>query len=360
MRIGIIGLPLSGKTTLFEALTGTAPGDRKSGRQGPDIKVVKVMDERVTRLAEMYHPKKVTYAEMEYLDFAGIVKDGQSREMDGAFLKSVGRIDAFVHVVRVFPDAIFPHPLGSVNPIRDMDRFHTDLVLSDLSIVEKRLERLQKDMKRGLPVKEELALLKRCQEALENETFLVQLDLSPDERHRLRGYDFLTLRPMIVALNVHEGQLGTPEMEALVTEVERRYPFLEGSLFVVAGEIEMEIAQLSGEDATLFLKDLGIEESAMTRLIHLCYRKLGRISFFTVGEDEVKAWTIPEGLPAAKAAGVIHSDFERGFIKAEVIAYEDLIRVGGIPAARQKGLLRLEGKEYPVQDGDVITFRFNV
>ena len=360
MRIGIIGLPLSGKTTLFEALTGTAPGDRKPGRQGPDIKVVKVMDERVTRLAEMYHPKKVTYAEMEYLDFGGIVKDGQSREMDGAFLKSIGRVDAFVQVVRAFPDHVFPHPLGKVDPLRDMERFHTDLILSDLSIIEKRLERLSKDQKRGLPVKGELTLLKRCQAALEGETFLIQLDLTPDERHRLRGYDFLTLRPMIVALNVHESQLGASETEALKAEVARRYPFLRDGLFVVAGEIEMEIAQLSGEDAALFLKDLGIEESAMNRLIHLCYRKLGRISFFTVGEDEVKAWTIPEGLPAAKAAGVIHSDFERGFIKAEVIPYEDLVRIGGIPAARQKGLLRLEGKEYPVQDGDVITFRFNV
>ena len=318
------------------------------------------MDERVARLAEMYHPKKVTYAEMEYLDFGGIVKDGQSREMDGAFLKSIGRLDAFVQVVRAFPDHVFPHPLGKVDPLRDMERFHTDLILSDLSIIEKRLERLSKDQKRGLPVKGELTLLKRCQAALEGETFLIQLDLTPDERHRLRGYDFLTLRPMIVALNVHESQLGASETEALKAEVARRYPFLRDGLFVVAGEIEMEIAQLSGEDAALFLKDLGIEESAMNRLIHLCYRKLGRISFFTVGEDEVKAWTIPEGLPAAKAAGVIHSDFERGFIKAEVIPYEDLVRIGGIPAARQKGLLRLEGKEYPVHDGDVITFRFNV
>ncbi len=360
MRIGIIGLPLSGKTTLFEALTGSSPENRHSGRQGPDIKVVKVMDDRVTHLAEMYHPKKVTYAEMEYLDFAGIVKDGQTREMDGAFLKSIGKIEAFIHVVRVFPDRVFPHPLGKVDPLRDIERFHTDLILSDLSIIEKRLERLRKDMKRGLPVKEETALLQRCQGVLEDETFLNQLELDAAARQRLRGYDFLTLRPMIVALNVHEDQLGSPEVETLTRQVEEKYPFLKDSLFVVAGGIEMEIAQLSGEDAVEFLEDLGIEESAMNRLIHLCYRKLGRISFFTVGEDEVKAWTIPKGLPAVKAAGVIHSDFERGFIKAEVIAYDDLMKVGGIPAARQKGLLRLEGKDYPVKDGDVITFRFNV
>ncbi len=360
MRIGIIGLPLSGKTTLFEALTGAAPGGRKIGRQGPDIKVVKVMDERVTRLAEMYRPKKVTYAEMEYLDFAGIVKDGERGEMDGAFLKSVGKMDAFVHVVRAFPESVFPHPMGRVDPLRDMERFHTDLILSDLSIVEKRLERLRKDLRRGLPVKEELTLLERCREALEGETFLSQLDLDAGARQRLRGFDFLTLRPMIVALNVHEGQLGTSEIEALTAEIEGAYPFLRESLLVVAAKIEMEIAQLSLEDAEAFLKDLGISEGVMNRLIHLCYRKLGKISFFTVGKDEVKAWTIPEGLPAAKAAGVIHSDFERGFIKAEVIAYDDLMNVGGIPEARQKGLLRLEGKTYPVRDGDVITFRFNV
>ncbi len=360
MRIGIIGLPLSGKTTLFEALTGASPADHKAGRQGPDIKVVKVMDERVARLAEMYQPKKVTYAEMEYLDFAGIVKDGEKGEMDGAFLKSVGKIDAFVHVVRAFPDSVFPHPLGKVDPMRDLERFHTDLILSDLSIVEKRLERLQKDLKRGLPVKEELALLDRCRDALEAETFLHQLALGRPDLQRLKGFDFLTMRPMIVALNIHESQLNSPEIEALVEAIEAAYPFLKDSLFVVAGKIEMEIAQLSEEDAADFLEDLGIEESAMNRLIHLCYRKLGRVSFFTVGKDEVKAWTIPEGLPAAKAAGVIHSDFERGFIKAEVISYDDLVRAGSIAEARQKGLLRLEGKDYPVRDGDVITFRFNV
>jgi len=360
MRIGIIGLPLSGKTTLFEALTGSSPDDHKAGRQGPDIKVVKVMDERVTHLAEMYQPKKVTYAEMEYLDFAGIVKDGEKGEMDGAFLKSVGKIEAFVHVVRVFPESVFPHPLGGVDPLRDIERFHTDLILSDLSIIEKRLERLQKDLKRGLPVKEEISLLERCKDTLEEESFLNQLDLEETARQRLKGFDFLTMRPMIVALNVHESQLGTSEVDQLMEKIEKVYPFLSDGLFVVAGKIEMEIAQLSDEDAAVFLEDLGIEESAMNRLIHLCYRKLGRISFFTVGKDEVKAWTIPEGLPAVKAAGVIHSDFERGFIKAEVISYDDLMRVGGIPEARQKGLLRLEGKDYPVRDGDVITFRFNV
>ncbi len=360
MRIGVIGLPLSGKTTLFEALTGTSPDSRKSGRQGPNIKVVKVPDERVDRLAEMYHPKKVTYAEMEYLDFAGIVRDGHTREMDGAFLKSVGKIDAFVHVARVFPETVFPHPLGKVDPIRDIERFHTDLLLSDLSIVEKRLERLQKDVKRGLPVEKEMVLFERCRDALEEENFLSQVVSDPSDLQRLRSYDFLTLKPIIVALNVHEDQLGKPGTESLTRQVEGRFPFLKGSLFVVAGEIEMEIAQLSEEDAAMFLKDLGIKESAMKRLIHLCYQKLGRISFFTVGKDEVKAWTIPEGLPAVKAAGVIHSDFERGFIKAEVIAYEELVKAGGVPTARQKGLLRLEGKDYPVRDGDVITFRFNV
>lgn len=353
-------MPLSGKTTLFEALTGASPADHKGGREGPDIKVVKVMDPRVTRLAEMYQPKKVTYAEMEYLDFAGIVKDGQQGEMDGSFLKSIGKIDAFVHVVRVFPDSVFPHPLGKVDPLRDMERFHTDLILSDLAIIEKRLERLRKDLKRGLPVKEEIALLERCGDALEDEVFLNQVDLDEAARQRLKGFDFLTMRPMIVALNVHEDQLGTDEMDQIMAKMEETYPFLKDSLFVVAGKIEMEIAQLNEEDAADFLEDLGIAESAMNRLIHLCYRKLGRISFFTVGKDEVKAWTIPRGLPAAKAAGVIHSDFERGFIKAEVISFDDLVRLGGIPEARQRGLLRLEGKDYPVRDGDVITFRFNV
>ncbi len=353
-------MPLSGKTTLFEALTGASPADHKGGREGPDIKVVKVMDPRVTRLAEMYQPKKVTYAEMEYLDFAGIVKDGQQGEMDGSFLKSIGKIDAFVHVVRVFPDSVFPHPLGKVDPLRDMERFHTDLILSDLAIIEKRLERLRKDLKRGLPVKEEIALLERCGDALEGEIFLNQVDLDEAARQRLKGFDFLTMRPMIVALNVHEDQLGTDEMDQIMAKMEETYPFLKDSLFVVAGKIEMEIAQLNEEDAADFLEDLGIAESAMNRLIHLCYRKLGRISFFTVGKDEVKAWTIPRGLPAAKAAGVIHSDFERGFIKAEVISFDDLVRLGGIPEARQRGLLRLEGKDYPVRDGDVITFRFNV
>jgi len=360
MRIGIIGLPLCGKTTLFEALTGASSEGQRPGRQGPDIKVVKVMDARVTRLSEMYQPKKTTYAEMEYLDFAGIVKDGQNREMDGSFLKSVGRIEAFVHVVRAFPDSVFPHPLGKVDPMRDIERFHTDLILSDLSIIEKRMERLEKDAKRGLPVKDETAILKNCQSALEAETFLSQISLTPAEKQQLRGFDFLTLRPLILALNIHENHIGDAALDALADKIQTTYPFLEDALFRVAGEIEMEIAQLSPEDAALFLKDLGIEESAMSRLIRLCYRKLGKISFFTVGEDEVKAWTIPEALPAAKAAGTIHSDFERGFIKAEIISYDTLMEVGTIPAARQKGLLRLEGKEYPVRDGDIINFRFNV
>jgi len=358
MKIGIIGLANSGKTTVFNALTGlemeTAGYSSMAGE--PNVGTVKVPDERVDRLAEMYNPRKITYATVEYVDYLGIAQGDPAQNRKVADL--IKDVDAVVHVVRGFEDETVPHPLVSVDPVRDAGTVELELILSDLELVEKRLERIEEGEKRGRKADQgERGLLLRCREELEGEVALRRVDFSEQDRLAMRHLQFLSVKPELVLLNEGEGDPGTERESSLLQR-------LEGScnlpVLALPGKIEMEISQLSPEEAELFLRDLGIGASAMARVIGFCYEHLGLISFLTVGEDEVRAWTVHRGTAAQRAAGKIHSDIERGFIRAEVVACDDLLREGSMGKAREKGLVRLEGKTYAVQDGDVINFRFNV
>lgn len=359
MKVAIIGLSNSGKTTVFNALTGqnvettvypTTSGD-------PNLGVVKVPDPRLDKLSEIFKPKKTTYASIEYIDYIGLTKgDMQQNRKVFDLIKDV---DAIVHVVRVFENAAVVHPTGNIDPLRDIDTIELELIFGDLEFVEKRLERMEQGVKRGKkPDESERKLLVKCKDFLDREIALRDVKFSEEEQKAMRPLQFLSNKPEVVVLNVGEKDLNTDDIKKLHSSIITRYPSL--SVLTMCGRIEMEIAQLSPDDAKLFLDDLRIEEPASNKLIHMCYDILGLISFFTYLGDEVKSWTITKGTNAQKAAGKVHSDIERGFIRAEVISFEDFISAGNIHAARDKGLLRLEGKTYEVKDGDIINFRFNV
>jgi GTP-binding protein YchF len=358
MKVGIAGLANSGKTTVFNALTGQdAPVAEYSVKGSPtNVGVVKVPDPRVDALAEIFQPGKVTFATVEYIDDAGIVRGdaAQNRKV----VEMIKDVDAVLHVVRAFEDPVVVHPLGAPDPLRDASTVEVELIFSDLELVEKRLERMAEGARKGKKADEsEKALLLRCGEALENETPLRGVEFSEGDEVVMRHLQFISIKPELMLLNVGEEDLGGDEEKGLLKKLEESYGLPALS---VPGKIEMEISQLSREEAQLFLQDLGIEESAMARVIRHCYRHLGLISFLTVGKDEVRAWTVRQGTEALGAAGKIHSDLERGFIRAEVVSYEDFSRAGSMAAAREKGHVRLEGKTYTVQDGDIINFKFNV
>ncbi len=358
MKIGIIGLANSGKTTVFNALTGqdTPTTPYPTTEAQPNIGVVKVPDERVERLSAIYEPKKVTFATVEYIDYLGITK-GDSQQ-NRKVIDMIKDVDAVVHVIRAFEDEAIVHPFGEIDPLRDAETVELELVFSDLELVEKRLERMEKAEKRGKKQDgKERSVLLKCREALEEERPLREVDFNEDELLTLRHLQFISIKPEVMLLNLQEEDLGTEKVSALTEGLRKRFGL---PVVALSGKIEMEIAQLSREDSEEFLKDLNIEEPAMARLISLCYDHLGLISFHTVGKDEVRAWTIRKGTTAQKAAGKIHTDIERGFIRAEVISYRDFIESGSMAHAREKGLVRLEGKTYEVRDGDIINFRFNV
>ncbi len=357
MQIGIIGLPNSGKTTIFNALTRsqTATESYSSGQLEVHTAVVNVPDPRVDRLAEMFHPRKVVYAQVIYNDIAGLAKGaGRSGSISGPLLNAIAANDALMLVVRAFQDENVPHPDDSVDPARDMASMEAELILNDMAVIEKRLERLSTQKLRGTPqerqqMAQEEALLQRLLAALEEETPLRELDLSEEERKRLGGFGLLSLKPLIRVINA-----GDEDDEADFADL------LDENTLFLRGKLEAEIAQMEPEEAAEFLADFGIEEPGLNRAIRRCYQILGLISFFTVGEDEVRAWTVKKGATAPVAAGVIHSDMQKGFIRAEVISYEDLMAMGSMAEARKHGKLRLEGKEYVVQDGDILNIRFNV
>ncbi len=348
MEIGIVGLSGSGKTTIFNALTGSeAEVSGFSGaKKDPNIAQVKVPDERLDVLSSMYKPKKTTPAIIQYVDLGGGLSAKEEKDSLESILRLLRPCDALVHVVRCFEFA------GQApDPQADFENFEAELILTDQVIVERRLERMEKELKKGKKGNpREFELLKRAYALLDQGRALRE-DEEIREAPELKGYTFLSAKPCIVVLNLGE--------EVEPGSVDLSLP--EGMPLVkIKGSLEMELSQLDSEEAELFRKDMGIEEPATHMLIRESYRLLGLISFFTVGEDEVKAWTIVKGTPAQKAAGRIHSDIERGFIRAEVVAFDDLIAAGSYQAAQKAGKVRLEGKEYVVQDGDVINFRFNV
>jgi GTP-binding protein YchF len=351
MKTAIIGLPMVGKTSLFTILTGVTQESR-IGSTAVRTGVAKVPDPRVEALAELYKPPKITYATVEYIDTPAISKETLR---DPAYLASLRVVDAFAHVLRLFKDETVPHEHGSVDPARDFEDAETELILSDLVVVEKRLERVDKDRKkvRNPDLDKEYDLLVRCRTALEANTPLRNLEFDGEDEKRIRGFQFLSQKPMLLVLNVGEEDAGR------LHEVEQQY--LTGKpntgVTAVCGKIEAELAELPAADALEYLQSYGLKEGGLQRIIAATYRLLGLMSFLTAGDTEVRAWTVPINSPAAKAAGAIHSDFEKKFIRAEVVNWKPLIDLNGYLGVREKGLLRLEGKEYIVKDGDVLVIR---
>lgn len=358
MKVGIIGLANSGKTTLFNALTAQSvpTTDYPTQEADPVVGVVKVPDARVDELTGIFEPKKVTFATVEYIDYLGIARGDARRNRKVADL--IKDVDAVVQVVRGFEDQSVAHPLEGVDPLRDAGLVEVELIFTDLELVEKRLERIEEGRRKGRkPVEGEEETLLRCRKALEEETPLRRVTFSERELEAVRHLQFISIKPEFMLLNVGDEDTGGAKEAEYLEGLKDAYRL---PVLSIPGKIEMEMSQLSPEEAELFLKDLGIAESAMARVIGFCYEHLGLISFLTVGKDEVRAWTIMKGTPALEAAGRIHSDIQKGFIRAEVVAFEDFRREGSMAAAREKGLVRLEGKTYEVQDGDIINFRFNV
>lgn len=361
MKIAIIGLANSGKTTIFNALTGLNLETTiyPTVTAEPHMGVVKVPDTRLDRLTEIYNPKKTTNATVEYIDYIGLTKGDMAQNRKVFDL--IKDADAIVHVVRAFEDESVAHPMESINPLRDAETVELEMIFGDLELVDKRLERMEQGLKRGKkPDETEKKILTKCKEILEKETALRDIDFSEEEQKTMRNLQFMSIKPELVVLNVGEHDLASEKTKAVTSELEKFFKGRQVKVLSLCGKIEMEIAQLPSDEAKAFLDDLGIEEPALNKLIHVSYNLLGLISFLTVGEDEVRAWTIKKGLDAQKAAGKIHSDIERGFIRAEAVSYNDFIAHGNMAGAREKGLLRLEGKTYEVKDGDIINFRFNV
>ncbi len=358
MKIGLVGLANSGKTTIFNALTGlNMPTTIYTTTEAePHMGIVKVPDERVERLSEIFHSKKAIFATVQYVDYLGITRG--NLEQNRKVLDMIKDVDAILHVVRAFEDESVVHPLGSVDPLRDAETLELELILSDLDLVEKRLIRMEEARKRGKKIDEsEKVVLLKCKEALEDEKPLRDVSFIEDDLLALRHLQLISIRPEVILLNLHEDNLPQKRHGNIVKTLRERFNL---PVIALSGKIEMEIAQLAPEESEEFLKEYDLKEPASHRLIRICYDHLGLISFITIGKDEVRAWTIRKGTTAHKAAGKIHSDMERGFIRAEVISYEDFIEVGSMSVARERGLLRLEGKDYIVQDGDIINFRFNV
>ena len=365
MKLGIVGLPNVGKSTLFNSLTkaGAESANYPFCTIDPNVGIVPVPDERLKLLGDMYHSKKVTNAVIEFVDIAGLVKGASKGEgLGNQFLSNIREVDAIVHVVRCFEDDNVVHVDGSVDPLRDIETINLELIFSDIEILERRIAKTAKGARMDKNLAKELKLLERVKAYLENGELAITFETEDeDEEAWFAEYNLLTAKPVIFAANVGEADLADDGVSNQQVGKVREFAKKCGSaVFVICAQIEQEIAELDDDEKAMFLEDLGLEESGLEKLIKASYKLLGLISYLTAGEDETRAWTIKVGTKAPQAAGKIHSDFERGFIKAEVVNYKDLLELGSLAAAREKGLVGMEGKEYVVQDGDVILFRFNV
>lgn len=364
LKAGIVGLPNVGKSTLFNAITqaGAESANYPFCTIDPNVGVVEVPDERLDKLVELVTPKSIVPTAFEFVDIAGLVAGASKGEgLGNKFLAHIREVDAIVHVVRCFQDENITHVSGKVDPISDIQVINLELILADIDSVDKKIERSRKNLKSGdKKIAQEVEVLERIKEALYNDQTARSLELSDDERLLVRDLHLLTMKPVLYAANVSESEVADTDGNEYVQKV-REFAAQENAEVVpISAKVESEIAELEGEDKEMFLEELGMSESGLNRLIRAAYKLLGLYTYFTAGVQEVRAWTIRNGTKAPQAAGVIHTDFERGFIRAEVVSYSDLVAAGSMVAAREKGQVRLEGKDYVVRDGDVMHFRFNV
>ncbi len=366
MKLGIVGLPNVGKSTLFNSLTkaGAESANYPFCTIDPNVGIVAVPDDRIKKLGELYHTKKVTPAVIEFVDIAGLVKGASKGEgLGNQFLANIREVDAIVHVVRCFEDPNVVHVDGSIDPARDIETINLELIFSDIEILDRRIAKVAKQARMDKTLAKELELLNALKAHLEDGKMARTFEVPDDEDMEAwyAGYNLLTAKPTIYAANVSEDDLADDGVNNPHVAAVREMAAKEGSeVFVICAQIEQEIAELDDDEKQMFLEDLGLKESGLDKLVAASYSLLGLISFLTAGEDECRAWTIKKGTKAPQAAGKIHTDFERGFIKAEVVNYQDLLDNGSLSAAREKGIVGMEGKDYVVKDGDVILFRFNV
>jgi len=364
MKLGIVGLPNVGKSTLFNAITnaGAQSANYPFCTIDPNIGVVSVPDYRLDKLAEMYEPDKYTPATIEFLDIAGLVKGASKGEgLGNKFLSNIREVDAIVHVVRCFENDDIIHVEGSIDPARDIETINTELILSDIEVLSRRIDKTHKMIKGDKKYQEEYDFLVRVRDALDEGTCARAVECTPEEKEILDSVALLTSKPIIYAANMDEESFTLPVEENKYFKIVQDIAQAEGAAVLpICAQMEAQLVEMDDEDKKLFLEDMGLEESGLNRLIKKCYALLGLISYLTAGKPEVRAWTITKGTKAPQAAGKIHSDMERGFIRAEVVSYDDLIRCGSLNAAKEKGLVRSEGKDYVMKDGDVVLFRFNV